>query len=220
MGRMVVGGRDWDYMHSNVWALLGKQAVAHQILTSILREGKNSVTRSSKTERLLQAKRLYSEKPLLRRESTWRSVGGIAGVVMLASSPVAKFVARSEDEAAKVQAEMVEFCWDDATELNGIAWGIAAGREENRNLELALKAAQRGSELREHKDAAILDSLARVYYEMGQLDDAIEWQRRAVEQDPRHRVIVNTLVKYETERQRCSIRTTRNARRNWTGSRS
>jgi len=105
---------------------------------------------------------------------------------------------RSE-EASRLQAEMVEQAWDSPEALNEIAWGIATGKGEG-DLDLAFKAAQRASELREHKDAATLDTLARVYYEKGQLDKAIEWQKKAVAQNQGNRSIDATLKKYETEK--------------------
>lgn len=105
---------------------------------------------------------------------------------------------RSE-EAAKLQAELVEQSWDDPMALNEIAWGIAASKEQ-RDLELAFKAAQRASELRNHEDAAILDTLARVYYEQAQLDKAIEWQRKAAEHNQGDRSIDASLKKYEAEK--------------------
>ena len=52
-------------------------------------------------------------------------------------------------------------------------------------VQLALRAAERASEVREGQDAAILDTVARVHFELGNLDQAIQWQRRAIEQDPR-----------------------------------
>jgi thiol-disulfide isomerase/thioredoxin len=105
---------------------------------------------------------------------------------------------RSE-EASKLQVEMVEQAWDSPQVLNEIAWGIATGEGQG-DLDLAFKAAQRASELREHKDAATLDTLARVYYEKGQLDEAIEWQKKAVEHNQGNRSIDVTLKKYEAEK--------------------
>jgi thiol-disulfide isomerase/thioredoxin len=103
------------------------------------------------------------------------------------------------DAAAKLRAELVEQSWDDAMALNEMAWGIAT-RSGERDLELAYKAAQRASELRGHKDAAILDTLARVFYEQGQLDKAIEWQRKACEQNLGEPSIDAALKKYEAEK--------------------
>ncbi len=103
------------------------------------------------------------------------------------------------DAVAKLRAELVEQSWDDAMALNEIAWGIATATGK-RDLELANKAAQRASELRDHKDAAILDTLARVFYEQGELDKAIEWQRKAAEHNLGEPSINATLKKYEAEK--------------------
>ena len=97
-----------------------------------------------------------------------------------------------------MRKEIVDLAWDDANTLNGIAWGIAIAKED-RDLELALRAAKRASELRDHKDAAILDTYGRVLYEQGQLAQAIEWQKRAVKQNAGNQSIDSTLEKYEAE---------------------
>jgi thiol-disulfide isomerase/thioredoxin len=105
---------------------------------------------------------------------------------------------RSE-EAAKLQVEMVEQAWDSPRALNEIAWGIATSKGQG-DLDLAFRAAQRASELHNHKDAATLDTLARIYYEKGQLDAAIEWQKKAVAQNQGNRSIVVALEKYAAEK--------------------
>lgn len=105
---------------------------------------------------------------------------------------------RSE-EASRLQVDMVEQAWDSPVVLNEIAWGIATSKGQG-DLDLAFKAAQRASELRNHKDAATLDTLARVYYEKGQLDKAIEWQKKAVEHNQGNRSIDVTLKKYEADK--------------------
>ncbi|MHB8898128.1 MAG: redoxin family protein [Thermoguttaceae bacterium] len=104
------------------------------------------------------------------------------------------------DEAAKVQAQWAEQSWDDPDVLNEIAWGIAS-RKDKDNLELALKAAQHASELRSQKDGAVLDTLARVHYELGQLDEAIQWQKKAVELSQGDRSIQATLERYQVEKE-------------------
>ena len=105
------------------------------------------------------------------------------------------------EEVAKVRAELVELAWDNAQSLNEMAWNIAsAGDASQEELELALKAATRASELRNNKDAAILDTLARCHYESGDLDEAIKWQRKAVEQNNgQHRQIDSALDRYLKE---------------------
>lgn len=102
-------------------------------------------------------------------------------------------------EANAVLARFVEQVWNDANLLNEAAWSIATDRGEQRDLDLALKAAQRASELRQHEDGTILDTLARVYYEQRDLPQAVAWQRRAVKRAPENAELAATLKKYESE---------------------
>ncbi len=91
-------------------------------------------------------------------------------------------ILRLADRPEALSAEetrFVEQAWDDAQALNEFAWRIAIGRGE-RNLPLALKAAQRAVELTREQDASILDTLARVYFEDGNVPQALAWQKRAV----------------------------------------
>ncbi len=72
---------------------------------------------------------------------------------------------------------------DDPNILNKLAWSTVDDEGvRSRNLEFALEAAQRANELTDEKSAGILDTLARVYYEKGDLEAAVKWQRKAVEQ--------------------------------------
>ncbi len=72
--------------------------------------------------------------------------------------------------------------WDDAKALNRLAWAaLTEDGIKTRDLAFALKAAQRASELTGSKDADILNTLARAYYERGELDPALKWQRQAAE---------------------------------------
>ncbi|QDU39740.1 Sporulation thiol-disulfide oxidoreductase A precursor [Maioricimonas rarisocia] len=103
-----------------------------------------------------------------------------------------------DEEAAALQSKLVEQAWDDAGLLNGVAWRIASSEGEQ-DLELALRAARRASELTGHQNSSILDTLARVYYEQGDLDSAIEWQRKAVEHGATNASIKATLEKYKEE---------------------
>jgi len=73
---------------------------------------------------------------------------------------------------------------DDAQQLNGIAWAIvdpANKMLEKRDLKLALSAALRANEVARGKDAGILDTLAKVYFDSGDAAKAIEFQTKAIE---------------------------------------
>lgn len=72
--------------------------------------------------------------------------------------------------------------WDDAQALNRLAWATLTEEDlRTRDLAFAWKAAQRANELTEFKDAALLNTLARVYSDKGELETALKWARRAVE---------------------------------------
>ena len=65
-----------------------------------------------------------------------------------------------------------------------------------------MKTAKRANELTKGEDAAILDTVARVYYEKGDLESALEWQRKAVkfaDDSPVGEEVRETLEKYEDE---------------------
>lgn len=107
------------------------------------------------------------------------------------------------EEGYKVGREIVKENWDNASTLNMIAWYVADDqRVKLRDLDFAMMAAQRARELTEDKDPAILDTLARVYYEKGDLASAIAWQRKAAQQAGDGSMgegIRETLERYEKE---------------------
>lgn len=90
---------------------------------------------------------------------------------------------KGDYDAAYVIAEaMAEESWDDAMALNSIAWNnVDSMPEEHRNIEFALKVATRANTLTKNKDPMILDTLARVYWERGDIYKAIAWQTKAVQ---------------------------------------
>lgn len=103
------------------------------------------------------------------------------------------------ETASEVRERLVEIGWDDPTLLNEIAWYIAIGKDK-RDLELARRAALRATELKEDRDVAILDTVARVFYEQGELDHAIQWQEKAVANSNGDAEIEKTLDKYVSEK--------------------
>ncbi len=72
-------------------------------------------------------------------------------------------------------------CKDNSMALNQIAWTIVdpQGEVDKKDLKLALKAAQRAYEVTKGKDAAITDTLAKVYFDSGNLTKALEYQEQA-----------------------------------------
>ena len=106
------------------------------------------------------------------------------------------------EELAALRAELVESNWSDPRALNELSWMIASGPGEKKDaeLQLALRAAERGVELTDSKDASVMDTLARVHYEMGDLDQAIKLQKKAVELQPIQQ-IREALERYESEKE-------------------
>jgi hypothetical protein len=72
--------------------------------------------------------------------------------------------------------------WDDGRMLNDLALNVLTDEGVNRrDLEFVEKAARRANELTEYKDPQYLNTLARACYERGDLDAAVRWSRKAVE---------------------------------------
>ncbi|MGH7134038.1 MAG: redoxin family protein [Phycisphaerales bacterium] len=70
---------------------------------------------------------------------------------------------------------------DDAQTLNQIAWTILdAPGLETRDFDTAMKLAARAAEVTKNQDGAILDTLARAYWEKGDKAKAVEIQTKAV----------------------------------------
>jgi len=97
---------------------------------------------------------------------------------------------------AWAQDALDKTCKDSADALHAIAWAIVDPEStvEKPNAELATKLATRASELAKEKDANILDTLARTWFVRGDLEKAIEVQRKAVAVNSK---LGDTLKKYE-----------------------
>jgi thiol-disulfide isomerase/thioredoxin len=105
------------------------------------------------------------------------------------------------DSADTLAEEMANNNWDDAQLLNQIAWIMATEvPKPHQRLESALRIATRASSLKNNEDASILDTVARVYYEQGNLTEAVAWERKAVEHNSDGIDFINeALKKYEAE---------------------
>jgi thiol-disulfide isomerase/thioredoxin len=78
--------------------------------------------------------------------------------------------------------DMVKAHWDDAQFLNRVAWFTVQEPDVvSRDLGFCLDVAQRASELKQNQDPAILDTLARVQFERGEVPLAIQTQTAAIE---------------------------------------
>jgi len=109
------------------------------------------------------------------------------------------------EAAYRIGHQLVENSFvDDSSALNSIAWTIADTEGlKVRDLDLALRAAERANELEKSENAAILDTLARVHYEKGDIDAALKWQKKAVacsDDGPTGASIREVLDKYKKEK--------------------
>jgi thiol-disulfide isomerase/thioredoxin len=87
---------------------------------------------------------------------------------------------------------------DDAQALNELAWQLATSPAfEKRDLDRALKFAQRAVELSKNEDGQILDTLARVYFDKGDAAKAVEFEAKAAAKEPDDKDIAAALAKYK-----------------------
>lgn len=90
------------------------------------------------------------------------------------------------DEAKKVITKVKEDNWNNPEVMNGVAWMITNDLpDELVDLELALACAVQGNELTEYKGFSELETLAQVHFLRDELEDAIKWQTKAIENAPR-----------------------------------
>jgi len=85
------------------------------------------------------------------------------------------------EAAYAVGRKLVDDNFDDSMLLNTIAWSIADTEGlKVRDLDMAMKAATQANKLTGSENAAILDTLARVYFEKSDIEGAVKWQKLAV----------------------------------------
>lgn len=85
------------------------------------------------------------------------------------------------DKAYPVADAAFESIKKNDTLLNDIAWTIDAGEGiKNRDLKIARKFAERSVELNNREDPAMLDTLAKIYFDQGEAKRAVETETEAV----------------------------------------
>ncbi len=100
---------------------------------------------------------------------------------------------------------LVETQKDNSDLLNEIAWSMVDPENlpEKPDLDLAQKAAERANEITKGENGPILDTLARVYFNQGKVDKAIELQTKAVdkaEEGDQKDGIAKTLEEYKEKK--------------------
>jgi len=90
--------------------------------------------------------------------------------------------ASQADKAAELGEQILTDGQDDAMLMKELAWTVVAGPGlVNRDLELAMRAAQTAYDACEGQDAGIVATYARVLFENGKKKEAIEYQQKAVQ---------------------------------------
>jgi thiol-disulfide isomerase/thioredoxin len=87
--------------------------------------------------------------------------------------------------------------------LNDVAWTILTKPGiATRNLDLALKLAEKANAATEGKESGVLDTLARAHFEKGDIDKAIDFQTQAVANagDSEKAQLQDTLKKYQAKK--------------------
>jgi len=108
------------------------------------------------------------------------------------------------ERAYAFASKMLETEWsDESVLLNEFAWMVTTDAMiPKRDMELAMKAAERANGLTDGEDASVLDTLAAVHFEMGNVGEAVDLQKKAVTlaSDPgMKRQLEGRLEQYESE---------------------
>lgn len=142
---------------------------------------------------------------------------GLATVALAAASVAAadveeqiqkyfELATEGKDEAAakKLGDEIMTGAAKEANVLNDFAWKIMTEEGiKKRDLELAMRAAKAAFDVCEGKEAPIVDTYARALFDTGKVDDAIKFQKKAIElcQDENLKgELAETLKRYEKKK--------------------
>ena len=108
-----------------------------------------------------------------------RAGAGMAAATETVRAPIERF--GFDSRADWWPDELAKENWDNSQLLNEISWLIVTKiPKPHQNLDLALRIATRASSLENDENAMILDTVAWIYHEQGQLEEAIKRLARAV----------------------------------------
>jgi tetratricopeptide (TPR) repeat protein len=109
---------------------------------------------------------------------------------------------KEDDKALACGEQIARDNWDSSGLLNSISWNTISTKDISRAVKVAAtRWAARANELTEGNDASIIDTLARCYYEQGDLSKAVELQKKAVQiaEPGMTKSLKDTLDEYEAE---------------------
>ncbi len=106
----------------------------------------------------------------------------------------------NNEGAQKLIDEIVKADWDKGTVLGSVAMGMATKRYPG-TLEDAEKLARRAVELTEEKNFIPMYYLGKILADQGKLDEAISFQRKAVELNETNALLLRTLRQYEKQKE-------------------
>jgi tetratricopeptide (TPR) repeat protein len=118
---------------------------------------------------------------------------GFRSVQIYTMMAYAACMQKNNDRALKMYENALAIDQNNTTAMNGLGFLLVeSGKDVKRGLELCKKAVEKRP-----KNAAYLDSLGWAYYKAGELIEARQWLRRALDLSPRHKDIsfhMKTLV--------------------------
>ncbi|MEI6233177.1 MAG: hypothetical protein WCT04_09000 [Planctomycetota bacterium] len=89
---------------------------------------------------------------------------------------------KNDAECKKIGASFLEAAKTDADGLNEFAWKVMTEDGiKKRDLDLAMRVAKAAFDLSEGKNAAIVDTYARAFFDAGKHEEGIKWQKKAIE---------------------------------------
>jgi tetratricopeptide (TPR) repeat protein len=119
--------------------------------------------------------------------------GGFKSVQIYTMTAYAAYAQKNNDKALKMYEAALAIDPNNPTAINGLGFLLVeSGKDVKRGLELCKKAVEKRPQ-----NAAYLDSLGWAYYKTGELVEARQWLRRALDLAPRQKDIsshMKTLV--------------------------
>jgi tetratricopeptide (TPR) repeat protein len=167
----------------------GKHAEAEPLLIEVLERGRSIVDDAKQVneEANLALGRVppNRERIIISPEYAIEPAQESNIIMALQSLSIIMFSQGRYDEAKVYFSELLDLVWDDADSLNSLVWRGISRYDGSGSVPVIsdefLRAAKRACELSGYENSMILDTLARVHLERGEIDEAIQFQKLAVD---------------------------------------